>query len=161
MISKISIYQSNRYPFSQALIGSRNLRYPRLLVDFEAEVKMTGSVHAKNRKKNVVILTLLFFHRVCTSVVPSETGTVQFKSNPVFFLWQEFQFFKIRVYKSTPKIVLVGNKTVGLQRKWLQVTILKKLVCTLAQLDLTLLLLHGMYTQFRLRVHSCIQLPGF
>ena len=36
-----SIYQNNRYPFLRALIGSRNVRYPRLLVDFEAEVKMT------------------------------------------------------------------------------------------------------------------------
>ena len=47
----ISIYHSNRYPFSRALIGSRNSRYPRLLVDFEVEVKITGSARAKNRKK--------------------------------------------------------------------------------------------------------------
>ena len=39
-ISGINIYQSNRYPFSRALIGSRNSRYPRLLVDFEPEDKM-------------------------------------------------------------------------------------------------------------------------
>ena len=39
------------------MIGSRNSRYPRLLVDFEAEVKMTGSARAKNRKK----FTLYFF----------------------------------------------------------------------------------------------------
>ena len=33
------------------MIGSHNLRYPRLLVEFEAEIKMTGSALAKNRKK--------------------------------------------------------------------------------------------------------------
>ena len=39
------------YPFLCTLIGAFNLWYPRLLVDFEAKVKMTGSVHTKNRKK--------------------------------------------------------------------------------------------------------------
>ena len=53
-----SIYQSNRYPFSRALIGSRSSRYPRLLVDFAAEVKLTGSARAKNRKKVYIELFL-------------------------------------------------------------------------------------------------------
>ena len=51
-----SIYQSSRYPFSLALIGSRNSRYPKLLVDFEAEVKMTGSARAKNTKNVYIAL---------------------------------------------------------------------------------------------------------
>ena len=46
----ISIYQSNQYQVSHALISSRNLRYPKLLVDFQAKVKMTGSARAKNKK---------------------------------------------------------------------------------------------------------------
>ena len=49
-IAVISIYQSYQYPFSRALIGSLNSRCPRLLVDFEAEVKMIGRGRAKNRK---------------------------------------------------------------------------------------------------------------
>ena len=57
-ISHFSIYQSNRYQFSRAMIGSRNSRYPRLLVDFEAEVKMTGSARAKNRKNTYIVLFL-------------------------------------------------------------------------------------------------------
>ena len=58
LIDSLSIYQDNRYPFSRALIGSRNSRYPRLLVDFEAEVKMTGSARAKNGKKVYIVLFL-------------------------------------------------------------------------------------------------------
>ena len=54
----VSIYQSNQYTFSQALIGSRNLQYPRLLVDFEAEVKMTGSARAKIEIKVYIVLFL-------------------------------------------------------------------------------------------------------
>ena len=42
----MSIYQSNRYPIWRALIGSFNSR----LVDFEADVKMTGSARAKIEK---------------------------------------------------------------------------------------------------------------
>ena len=42
-------------PFSRPLIGSRNLRYPRLLVDFEAEVKMTGSARAKIKQVYIVL----------------------------------------------------------------------------------------------------------
>ena len=41
-----SIYQHIRYPFVRALICSRNSSYPRLLVDFEEEVKMTESTRA-------------------------------------------------------------------------------------------------------------------
>ena len=48
-----SIYQSYRYPFSRELIGSRSSWFPRLLVDFAAEVKLTGSARAKNRKKGL------------------------------------------------------------------------------------------------------------
>ena len=59
MLTSFSIQQSKRYSFSRTLVGSRKLPYPRQLVDFEAEVKMTGSVHAKNRKK-VYIIKLLF-----------------------------------------------------------------------------------------------------
>ena len=40
------------------LIGSRNSRCPRLLVDFEAEVKMTGSERVKNRKTVYIVLFL-------------------------------------------------------------------------------------------------------
>ena len=47
-LNGFSIHQRNRYPFSRALIGFRNSRYPKLLVDFEAKVKMTGSTHAEN-----------------------------------------------------------------------------------------------------------------
>ena len=39
--------------------NSRNSQYPRLLVNFKAEVKMTGSVHAKNRKKVYKIVLFL------------------------------------------------------------------------------------------------------
>ena len=41
MIKHFSIYQSDRYPFQCTLVGSCNSRYSKLLVDFEAEVKMT------------------------------------------------------------------------------------------------------------------------
>ena len=51
--NKASIYQSNRYPFSRALIGSHNTRYPRQIVDFEAEVKMARSASSKNKKKGL------------------------------------------------------------------------------------------------------------
>ena len=34
VINQISIYQSNRYPFLRAPVGSRNSRYLRLLADF-------------------------------------------------------------------------------------------------------------------------------
>ena len=57
-IKYINIYQSNRYPFLRALIGSRNSQNPRLLVDFEAEVKMKGNVHTKNIKKVYIVLFL-------------------------------------------------------------------------------------------------------
>ena len=57
-IFAFSIYQSNRYLFSRALIGFRYSRYPRLLVDFEAEVKMTESTRSKNRKKVYILLFL-------------------------------------------------------------------------------------------------------
>ena len=39
-----------RYPFSRILIYFRNSRYPRLLADFEADFKMTGSVSAKKNR---------------------------------------------------------------------------------------------------------------
>ena len=42
-----------------ALIGSYNSQYPRLLVDFQAEVKMTGSAHDKNRKKVYIVFVSL------------------------------------------------------------------------------------------------------
>ena len=38
----LSFYQSNRYRFSRALTGSCSSRYPRILVDFAAEVKMVS-----------------------------------------------------------------------------------------------------------------------
>ena len=47
LIRRTIIYQSNRYPFSHALIGSHNSRYPRLLVNIEAEAKMTGTARVK------------------------------------------------------------------------------------------------------------------
>ena len=50
-ISIISIYQSNQYPFSRGMIGSCNSRYPRLSVDFEAEVKRQQARVLKLEKK--------------------------------------------------------------------------------------------------------------
>ena len=58
MIKYFCIYKSNQYPFLHTLIGSCISQYPRLLVDFEAEVKMTGSTHAKNSKKVYIVLFL-------------------------------------------------------------------------------------------------------
>ena len=58
IIPYVSIYQSNQYLFSRALIGSHNSQYPRLLVNFEEEVKMTGSPRAKNREKAYIVLFL-------------------------------------------------------------------------------------------------------
>ena len=49
-----SIYQSNRYPFSRTLIGSRNSRYP----SFKAQVKITEFARAKNRNKVYIALFL-------------------------------------------------------------------------------------------------------
>ena len=52
---------SNKYLPKQAISifarsdWLRNSRYPRLLVDFEKEVKMTGSARAKNRKKKFTL----------------------------------------------------------------------------------------------------------
>ena len=58
LIMHFSIYQSNRYPFLRALIGSHNSRYPRLLVDFEMEVKIAGSTRGKNKIKVHIVLLL-------------------------------------------------------------------------------------------------------
>ena len=58
-INSISIYKATDiYPFSRALIGSHNSQFPRLLVDFEAEVTMTRNASAKNRKKVYIVLFL-------------------------------------------------------------------------------------------------------
>ena len=67
----LSIYQSYWYLFSHTLIGSHNLRYPRLLVYFEAEVKLTGCTDAKNTCLKIKCIFIPLFWWILKQLSPS------------------------------------------------------------------------------------------
>ena len=68
-----SIYQSNRYPFSRALIGSRKSRYPRLVYT-KTVISIEGALWLASQTSNILCYLPPSYSKIMASQFASVTS---------------------------------------------------------------------------------------